>query len=93
MGASRTVRRRHAVVAAAGGGGVLEQPEPEHGGAQHPQVVGAFLRARRAPSDAGRLAVPPAPRPTVAGRRGSLAPGPSPARVDDAQWAKRRGKV
>lgn len=32
--------RSHAVVPAAGGGGVLKQPEPEHGGAQHPQQTG-----------------------------------------------------
>ena len=50
--------RRHAVVAAAGGGGVLEQPEPEHGGAQHSQVVGASALAQRAPRT-------PADRPSL----------------------------
>lgn len=51
---------RNAVVAVAGGGGVLEQPEPEHGGAQHPQVVRASALAQRALRTPALLAVPPA---------------------------------
>lgn len=62
----------HAVLSASCGRRVLQQPEPQHGGAQHPQVTGASPPA----------SFPAGPRPCGArtGRRHSGAPRPSAAK-------------
>lgn len=66
--------RRHAFLAAPRGRGVLQQPEPQHGGAQHPQVTRACPTPLFLPSSARRR------------RRRGLAQGCRAPRVRPRPW-------